>query len=191
MPAGALYDNLDFIWKSSPKPLGCYSELHQVSSKFIALQKPYTLSIKCDWIPENLRDKALIILVGQASGQKSAVGGEYSDGWVTAKTNLLGNFAVAIDKIPPTIIPLSIKEKKMLTNPSKVQFKISDNLSGIKSYRGEIDGNWVLFEYEPKLNTLSYTFDKSRMAFGKSHLLRLVVTDYQGNSNEYKAVIYK
>ena len=191
MPAGALYDNLDFVWKSSPKPSGCYSELHQVSSKFIPLQKPYTLSIKCDWIPENLRDKALIILVGQASGQKSAVGGEYSGGWVTVKTNLLGSFAVAVDQTPPSITPLSIKDKKTLTNPSKLQFKITDDLSGIKSYRGEIDGNWVLFEFEPKSDILSYTFDKGRMAFGKSHLLRLVVTDYQGNSNEYKAVIYK
>jgi len=191
MPHGALYDDLDFVWKSSPKPLGCYSELHQVSSKFIALQKPYTLSIKCDWIPENLRDKALIISVGQASGQKSAVGGEYSGGWVTAKTNLLGSFAVAVDKTPPSITPLSIKDKKTLTNAAKVQFKITDDLSGIKSYRGEIDGNWVLFEFEPKTQVLSYSFDKSRMVFGKSHLLRLVVTDYKDNSNEYKAVIYK
>ncbi|HEY3388762.1 MAG TPA: M23 family metallopeptidase, partial [Prolixibacteraceae bacterium] len=55
IPAGALYDNLEFVWKSSPKPAGCYSELQQVNSKFIPLQKPYTLSVKCDRIPENLR----------------------------------------------------------------------------------------------------------------------------------------
>ncbi len=191
MPAGSLYDNLDFVWKSSPKPLGCYSELHQVSSKYIALQKPYTLSIKCDWIPEDLRDKALIVSVDAATGKKSAVGGSYSGGWVTVKTNLLGSFAIAIDKVPPSITPLSIKDKKTLTNSSKVQFKITDDLSGINTYRGEIDGNWVLFEYDAKTKVLSYSFDKSRMAFGKSHLLRLTVTDYQGNSNEYKAVIYK
>lgn len=191
MPAGGLYDDLDFIWKLSPKPSGCYSELHQVSSKFIALQKPYTLSLKCDWIPEDLRDKALIVSVDAASGRKSAVGGEYSGGWVTVKTNLLGSFAVAVDKTPPSITPLSIKDKKTLTNAAKLQFKITDNLSGIKSYRGEIDGNWVLFEFDPKTQVLSYSFDKSRMVFGKSHLLRLAVTDYQGNSNEYKAVIYK
>ena len=126
-----------------------------------------------------------------ASGQKSAVGGEYSGGWVTAKTNLLGSFAIAIDKTPPSITPLSIKDKKALTNPSKIQFKITDDLSGIKSYRGEIDGNWVLYEYDAKSKLLTYTFDKSRMSFGKSHLIRLMVSDYQGNSNEYKAVIYK
>jgi len=191
VPKGALYDNLDFIWKSSPNPSGCYSELQQVSSKFVPLQKPYSLSIKCDGLPENLRDKALIVSVDPASGQKSAIGGEYSGGWVTVKTNLLGSFAVAVDKTPPLITPLSIKDRKTLADPLKVQFKIADDLSGIKSYRGEIDGNWVLFEFDPKSKLLTYTFDKNRMAFGKSHLLRLVVTDYQGNNNEYKAVIYK
>jgi len=191
MPEGALYDNLDFLWKSSGKPSGCYSELQQVGSKFIPLQKPYKLSIKCDFIPDKFRDKALIVLIDPASGQKSAIGGEYSDGWVTVKTNLLGSFAIAVDKTPPSITPINLKDKRTLSNLSKIHFKISDDLSGIKSYRGEIDGKWVLFEFEAKSRLLTYTFDKSRMTFGKSHLLRLVVTDYQGNSSEYKAVINK
>ena len=58
-------------------------------------------------------------------------------------------------------------------------------------YRGEIDGKWILFEYDEKTGTLTYTFDKDRMVFGKSHLLRLVVTDARENSSEYKAIIYK
>ncbi|HEY3389260.1 MAG TPA: hypothetical protein VGK38_06785, partial [Prolixibacteraceae bacterium] len=129
--------------------------------------------------------------VDLASGQKSAIGGEYSGGWVTVKTNLFGSFAVAVDKTPPTITPLSIKDKKTLTNASKIQFKIADDLSGVKTYRGEIDGKWILFEYDSKIKLISYTFDKSRLVFGKSHLLRLVVTDNKENSTEYKAVIYK
>lgn len=191
VPKGALYDNLDFVWKSAPKPVGCYSELHQVHSKFVPLQKPYTLSIKCDDFPEELKDKALIVSVDPTTKQKTAIGGEYSGGWVTVKTYLFGSLSVAVDKTPPLITPLNIKDKKTLTNPLKVQFKIVDNLSGIKSYRGEIDGNWVLFEYDPKSKVLSYTFDKDRMAFGKSHLLRLVVTDNKDNEAEYKAIIYK
>jgi hypothetical protein len=191
VPKDALYDNLDFVWKSAAKPTGCYSELQQVSSKFIPLQKPYSLSIKCDGLPNNLRDKALIVSVAPSSGQKSAIGGEYSGGWVTVKTNLFGSFSVAVDKTPPAITSLSIKDKKTLTNSSKIQFKIADDLSGIKSYRGEIDGKWILFEYDPKSSLLSYSFDKERMAFGKSHLLRLVVTDSVGNESEYKAIIFK
>jgi len=191
VPKGALYDNLDFVWKSASKPVGCYSELHHVHSKLIPLHKPYSLAIKCDGLPEKLIDKALIVAINPATGQKSAIGGEYSEEWVTAKTSVFGNFSIAVDKTPPQITPLNIKDKKTLTNPSKVQFKITDDLSGIKTYRGEIDGKWVLFEYDAKSKLLSYTFDKDRISFGKSHLLRLVVTDNKKNETEYKAIIYK
>jgi hypothetical protein len=191
VPKGALYNNIGFVWKSSPQPAGCYSELHQVHSKFVPLYLPYSLSIKCNSLPEELRDKALIVMVDPATGQKTAIGGEYSGGWITAKTNLFGSFSVAVDKMPPVITSLSIRNNKILTNSSKVQFQIADDLSGIKTYRGEIDGEWVLFEYDAKSKTLTYTFDKNRMVFGNSHLLRLVVTDNRENSSEYKAIIYK
>ena len=36
-----------------------------------------------------------------------------------------------------------------------------------------------------------YTFDQKRITLGKSHLLRLVVTDNCENNTEYKAIIYK
>jgi len=191
IPKGALYDNLKFIYKSAPKPLGCYSELHLVHNKFVPLHIPYILSIKCTNLPNNLTDKALIVVVDPSKGKKTAIGGNYSKGWVTVETYLLGSFSVAIDNIPPIISPLSIKDKKMLTDPKQVQFHIADDLSGIKSYRGEIDGKWVLFEYDEKTGTLTHSFDQKRMQMGKSHLLRLVVTDNKENRSEYKAIIYK
>lgn len=191
IPKGALYDNLDFIWKSSPKPPGCYSPIQFVQTQFVPLQKPFTISVKCDALPESLTDKVLIVAIDAATGKKIAIGGEYSDGWVTANTNIFGSFTVSVDKIPPVIIALSIKDKKTLTNNAKLEFKITDNLSGIKSYRGEIDGKWVLFEYDAKKEVITYAFDKNRMAFGKSHLLRLTVTDNKDNRSEYKAIIYK
>jgi hypothetical protein len=36
---------------------------------------------------------------------------------------------------------------------------MSDNLSGIKSYTGKIDGKWVLMEWDYKTKVLSYTFN--------------------------------
>ncbi|MEI6143731.1 MAG: hypothetical protein WCP85_30915 [Mariniphaga sp.] len=191
IPKGSLYDNLDFIWKSTPKPAGCYSAIQFVQTRFVPLHKSYSISIKCDALPENLQDKALIVAIDPASGKKSAIGGEYSGGWVSTNTNIFGSFSVTIDKTPPVIAPLSIKEKKTLTDSTKLQFTITDNLSGIKSYRGEIDGKWVLFEYDAKKDLITYVFDKNKMVFGKSHLLRLTVTDNKGNSSEYKAIIYK
>ena len=191
IPKGALYENLDFIWKSSPKPSGCYSPIQFVQNRFVPLHKPYSISIKCDALPENLSDKALIVTIDPASGKKSAIGGTYSDGWVTGNTSSFGSFSITTDQTPPVIVPLSIKEKKTLTDSQKLQFTITDNLSGIKSYRGEIDGKWVLFEYDAKKDLITYVFDKNRMVFGKSHLLRLTVTDNKDNFSEYKSIIYK
>ena len=36
---------------------------------------------------------------------------------------------------------------------SAIRMTIKDDLSGIKSYRGEIDDNWILMEYDPKKST--------------------------------------
>jgi hypothetical protein len=191
LPKGSLYDNFRFIYSSGPKPAGCYSELHRIHFKTIPLQKPYSLSIKANDLPENLQNKALIVDYNKTNGQKSAVGGTYSRGWITASPLDFGTFTVSVDTTPPSIIPLSIQDKKTLIDNSKLRFTISDNLSGIKSYRGEIDNKWVLFEYDAKSKIISYTFDKSRMVFGKSHHLSLVVIDNKENRSEYKAVFFK
>ena len=191
IPKGALYENIKFKWSSGNVPAGCFAELQQVHSKYIPVHIPYSLSIKCLKIPQNLIPKSCIIMLDPIKGKKSYIGGEYSKGWITAKTTLLGSFSVAVDQTAPIITPLSIKDKKNLIDLKKVKFRITDNLSGIKSYRGEIDGKWILFEYDEKSQIITYTFDKQRMTFGKSHLLRVVVTDNLENSSEYKAIIYK
>jgi hypothetical protein len=191
IPKGALYDNLSFVYSKGSKSAGCYSELHGIHLKTVALQKPYSLSIKVNDLPEYLQNKALIVNVNKMSGKKSAVGGTFSHGWVSAEPTDFGTFTVSVDTSPPSIVPLNIQDKKTLTDNSKLRFTISDNLSGIKSYRGEIDNKWVLFEFDAKSKIISYTFDKSRMVFGKSHHLSLVVIDNKDNRSEYKAVFFK
>jgi len=191
IPEGALYDNLKFIYTSGSEPTGCYSELQGIHLSTVPLQKPFFLSVKVNGLPENLRDKALIVDFNKTNGQRSSIGGGYSNGWVSAESLSFGTFAIAVDTVSPTIIPISIKDKKLLTDNSKIQFRINDNLSGIKSYRGEIDNKWVLFEFDAKSKILSYTFDKSKMEFGISHHLSLVVIDNKDNRSEYKAVFYK
>jgi hypothetical protein len=49
---------------------------------------------------------------------------------------------------------------------SKMSFRISDNLSGIKSFNGYIDGKWILMEFDTKTASLWHTFDE-RTGTGK------------------------
>jgi hypothetical protein len=186
LPEGALYDNLPFVYHSEPKTVKYFSKIQGIHYPYVPVHKPYLLSIKTNGIPSNLQNKALVVLVEQKGGL-SAVGGTYENGWVTATPRFFGNFAVVLDTIPPKIQALSIKDNKTLLSHQKIEFKITDNLSGISTYQGEIDGNWALFEYDAKTATLTYYIDKKRIVTGKSHKLQLTVKDERNNIAVYKA----
>ena len=70
-----------------------------------------------------------------------------------------------------------------------INFRMSDNLSGIKSYTGTIDGKWVLMEHDYKSKILSYTFN-SDIAPGK-HVFKLVLVDNKNNFSEFAADFYR
>jgi hypothetical protein len=73
----------------------------------------------------------------------------------------------------------------------QIAFSIKDNLSGIHSFIGKIDGNWALFEYDAKDDLLYYVFDPARMQFGTNHLLKLTVIDGCGNIAHYNLRFFK
>ncbi len=189
LPEGSLYDNLKFEYQAIEKKGSFYSKLYQIHNQYVPVHSVYTLSLKSRSVPPNLRSKTLIAMVSPA-GKLSSVGGEFTEGWVTAHPRSFGNFAIVLDTIPPVIRAISIKENKVLLDKSKIEFKISDNLSGIEDYEGEIDGKWVLFEYDAKTETLSYKIDATRIQTGKKHTLYLKVTDERKNKSEYRANFY-
>ena len=71
-----------------------------------------------------------------------------------------------------------------------MKVKIEDDLSGIKSYEGEINGKWVLFEYEPKNKNLKYNFNDLKFKSGKQDL-KLKVTDNVGNESIFQTTFYR
>jgi hypothetical protein len=62
--------------------------------------------------------------------------------------------------------------------------KIGDNLSGIKSYKGYIDGKWILMSRD-RGNTITHRFEPT-LEKGR-HEFRLVVVDEKNNQSEYNA----
>ncbi len=189
IPEGTLYDQLNFNYHTGIKKSSYYASVHQLHNQYVPVHKPYILSIKTQNIPPKYTGKTLIVSV-DPSGKLSSAGGMYKEGWITAHPRAFGDFTVVLDTVPPSIQPLSIKENKTLTNQVKIEFKITDNLSGIDSYEGEIDGNWVLFEYDAKTDTLAYTIDRKRLILGKLHTLQLKVGDERKNTAVYNAKFY-
>jgi len=101
-----------------------------------------------------------------------------------------GTYFLAKDSIPPKIKPINFKKNQWLSKSKFLKVKIEDDLSGIKSYKGKINGKWVLFEYEPKNKNLTYNFNDLKFKSGKQDL-KLKVTDNVGNKSIFQTTFYR
>jgi len=102
----------------------------------------------------------------------------------------LGNYALFSDNQKPEIKPINFKNDQWLTNYNFLKLRIYDKLSGIKSYRAEIDGEWILMEFDAKRGLLTYDFNDKELS-GEKHTLKLMVVDNVNNTNTYIATFYR
>jgi len=108
----------------------------------------------------------------------------------STKTKKLGTYALAKDTVAPIIRAKNFKDKQWLNNYQYLSLKITDDLSGINTYNATINGEWVLTEYEPKKNTITYNFD-DKILNKKEYNLKVIVTDNVGNSSTFTSTFYR
>ncbi|MGM0475272.1 MAG: M23 family metallopeptidase [Bacteroidota bacterium] len=182
LPAFALYEDLDFRFKRTTVRENPPVEFYHIHSPETPVHLPYRLSVKTEDMGPGLNEK-LCLVVYDNEGKPSHVGGAYHDGTVEAEVRQFGTFSVSPDTLAPEIIPLNGNISGDLSGEKTLRFTIRDDLSGIETYEGYIDNRWALFEYDPKNDLLTYTFDDQRIRQGSGHELELYVTDAKGNVN--------
>jgi len=106
------------------------------------------------------------------------------------KTKKLGKFALISDFKAPSVVPKNFKEGQWMSNFKYLKVGIKDDLSGIKSYRGEIDGEWILMEWDLKKGILFYDFNDKKLS-GTKHQLKIVVTDNANNTKILTNTFYR
>ena len=185
MPPNILYEDLRFEYYTSDTVEGALTPTHHIHNEYVPVHSYYTVSIKLGNLIKTLRNKAVIVSIN-SKGKKYSEGGKWLDNHITVKTRSFGAYTVMIDTTAPKIIPVNISEGKYMSNRRTIRIKISDNLSGIRSYRGTIDGKWILMEYDAKNSMLTYLFDDAKVDKGE-HIFKLIVKDNRWNSSEYKA----
>lgn len=153
--------------------------IYIIGNPAIPVSKEYKVTI--DVPSDSLPHKGGYYLMRLRNNRKSGVDSHYSDGHIVGKPSSLGTFTVVLDDVAPVIKPL----KPAAWNSGKISFSISDADSGIKSYRGEIDGSFALFELDAKTGRVDFVMDPSRWDKGKKHDIKFTVTDKAGNTSEY------
>lgn len=109
---------------------------------------------------------------------------------LTAKTRTFGSYTVAMDTNPPTIKPLNFADGKWISNQNFLNVKITDDLSGISSYRGTINDKFILMEYDYKKDVLTYNFNDN-VTLETENNFKLIVIDNVGNSATFEAKFFR
>ncbi len=184
IPAGDLFNNMKFYYsEDSSKGNMEVSPIYNIQNENIPLSANYTLMLKPNpGLPDSLLKKAVVVRL-EGNG-KNSIGGKWEDGYMVVHPKNFGRYVIMLDLYRPVIKPVNIYKGKNMGHDDKVAFEITDNLSGIGSYRCTVDGKWVLMEFNPKNNQIYYTFDE-HVAKGTHHL-QLVVSDEVGNTSVYK-----
>lgn len=187
IPNGCLYDTLKFKYDLNPPCDDCISPVQSIGKLTdTPLHKPMTVSIKLDKVSEAAASKAVMVSF-DSKGNPIAEGGSIKWNWMTATTRSFGDYAVMLDSLAPILRPKNFQDQTAYPNLDTLKFHLEDDLSGIASYSGTLNGKWVLLEFDPKNNLLYYVKDE-RMVKGMN-TFRLKATDKVGNVKELSVTI--
>lgn len=112
-----------------------------------------------------------------------------NDSFIYTNTSSLGKYIISRDTLKPEIIPINFKSNSNIKGKRSLRLRLKDELSGIKSYSSYFNGNWALFEYEPKSNLIFHNLSDGVIENGENELI-IKYEDGVGNKGVYKSKIY-
>tara|TARA_B100001250_G_C19627492_1_gene712230 strand:- start:265 stop:828 length:564 start_codon:yes stop_codon:yes gene_type:complete len=183
MSPNSVYEPLMFRYKTTDSVEGVFGLVHHVHNNTVPVHKKYTLSIKAK-VPDTLIKKTYIATTDM-KGNFWHIGGKWGNGFLKTKAREFGDFCIIADTTQPEIRELNIFPGKTLNTQTTIKLTIKDEDSGIKSYRGEIDGKWVLMDYDHKKKLVQFDI-KDNLTKG-AHTFTLEVIDNAGNIKKYEA----
>jgi hypothetical protein len=188
IPQNVLYNNLLFNYqidhnnRKAPPLVAIHSPNTPIHSKM-------DVELKIIGIPERLTGKVFAAKIEKDKKVKS-FGGIASHGYLQFQTNSFGVYTVMVDTVAPEIKPLNVAPRKNMQGIGTIRFMVKDSLSGVSKYEGKMDGQWALFEWDPKNDLLYYTLDSTRISKGQNHLLELFVVDAKENESRYRCEFF-
>ena len=180
-PANTFYEDFNLNFDVKNDTLLLHSDIVPAHSNF-------TIEIEDLKFSEVQREKLFIGTIGS-----SKIGYNFTfrkDSIFKINVKTLGKYALVLDTIPPKISIAKPIEGKWLSDKKSIQFTISDDLSGIKSYNGYLNGKWILFEYDNKTKKITHYFSDGIVAEG-SNDLKIIVVDNLGNSTIFETQFFR
>ncbi|MBQ8608253.1 MAG: M23 family metallopeptidase [Bacteroidaceae bacterium] len=184
IPRGVLYEDHEMDIDVSTDTMAV-SYVYRMGEESVPMHENAFLSIGV--LNNSVVDTTKYYMAGKRGKWRGSVGGRYENGWVKARIRDLGvSYFVAVDTVAPRVEPI---KQASWRKTGIVSFRISDTQTGIASYKGTMNGEFVLFEYSSKNRRLTCRLKETPVSDIRPLALRLVVTDGCGNETVYESVI--
>jgi hypothetical protein len=157
-------------------------------SDIVPAHTNFTIEINTKKFKESEKNK---VFIGTVGSKKIGYNRTYvNDSIFKTYVKNFGKYALVVDVVPPKVNSIKSIEGKWLNNVKSIQFTISDDLSGIKSYNGYLNGKWILFEYDNKTKKITHDFSDGLVAEGQNEL-KILVEDNVGNSIIFETKFFR
>ena len=174
----SFYDAFRFVYNYKTSAVA-YSNIHVMHTPTIPVHDSLMYRIKPNKpIPASVINRVLMIKT--ARGKTEVAKANFVKGWYEAKFRELGEFWLEVDEMPPTIAIAGVKDSSILVASTKIVCTVADNKKKIKTFRAELDGNWLLFTGLGPV--FRYTVDEHCPP--GEHELKFIVEDEAGNTTE-------
>lgn len=176
VPKGTLYADVALNYQMKADS-GAVAYTYQFNDKPVSLHSGCELRIGLRRMPVADTTKYYVARV-TPKGLYGA-GGKYEGGFMKTTVRELATYTVAVDTVPPVITPVNPKN---WGRTGKIVYTIKDKATGIRSYRGTIDGKYALFG-RPNMTRSQYEckLDPKRVKRGGKHTVEMVAVDGCGN----------
>ena len=174
MPQGTLFEDVELEYEVTPS-ITDQADIYRLTTTRIPLRKAAEITLPTH---KDARIDGSKLYVARVNGNgRVYCGGTYKYGRITASITELGTYTVCADTIAPKITPIG---STTWAKQGRVVCRIADGETGIRDYRGKIDGRWVLFKYSSKNARLWCDLRAEGIAPGR-HTVEIEVTDMRGN----------
>ena len=179
IPQGQLFEDVELDYDVVPSDTD-QTEIYRLTTMRIPLRKSAELTLPV--IPHGGVGTDKLYVARVDGDRRISCGGTYRYGRITAQITELASYTVCTDTVAPKITPIGETAWK---KRGVVTFRISDGETGIRSYRGKIDGKWVLFKYSSKNARLWCDLKAEGIGSG-SHEIEIEVEDMRRNVRTLK-----
>ena len=174
IPKGELFDDVELAYDVIPSAAD-QAPHYQLTHSRIPLRKAAEITIPVS--PRPGTDPKKLYIARVDGNGRAYCGGTYKYGRITANITELGTYTVCADTVAPKITPIGSTSWR---KQGRIVLRIADGQTGIRDYRGTIDGRWVLFQYSSKNARLTCDLKAEGIGPGHHHV-EIKVTDMRGN----------